>query len=223
MANKQVVVIIVVVLIAIYWVYKSYAGTMEMMSNTDGIRYKVTFVSNWGSDQNQINFPLNPHTGNMFLTVSNDDFNLFQVGQLASKAISNTSMYGTIDDLMNMVKNDRNVDSVYTAPVLETPGDHTFIITPDANYRYLSFVTMIAPSPDWFTGVTGFDLVQNMRWIQQAVIPLFVFDAGTDSGTKFNMEHFIKARPDPITLKNDDFLYPDGMLKPIAFLAVERI
>ncbi len=44
---------------------------------------------------------------------------------------------------------------------------------------------MIAPSPDWFVGVSGLSLIANGQWSEQLVVPLFAYDAGTDSGASY--------------------------------------
>jgi hypothetical protein len=44
---------------------------------------------------------------------------------------------------------------------------------------------MIAPSPDWFVGVSNFDLCENGEWITNRSIDLYPYDAGTDSGVNY--------------------------------------
>jgi hypothetical protein len=158
----------------------------------------------------------------MFLATHNNNFDLFRRGNIASKGIANTSMYGTIDDLMESIQNNPNIYDVETAPVLMTPGQQTLNISADTNNHYMSFVTMIAPSADYFTGVSSFDLIKNNQWIDNMTIPLYVYDAGSDAETGFTTQHRPKQNPDPITLKNDTYLYPDNQIKPIAFLKINR-
>ena len=51
----------------------------------------------------------------------------------------------------------------------------------------MSFITMIAPSPDWFLGVRDLNLCNTTtgKWQNQEVRDLFPYDAGTDSGLNF--------------------------------------
>jgi len=227
METKTIVIIVVVVIVLFlaYWYLSSYYSkqTEQMTATSDSAEYMIRFVSNWGTNAQEINYPQNPHTGNMFLITNNDQFSLFLTGTLATKAISNTSMFGTIDDLSDLVANNPNIGMVVTAPVLPTPGEYTLKITADKDHHYISFVTMVAPSPDWFTGVSNLDLMKDGQWLKQTMVPMFVFDAGTDEGTAFNTEHYPKTPADVVTLKNDTFLYPDSKLKPIAFLLIQKI
>ena len=49
----------------------------------------------------------------------------------------------------------------------------------------VSVVTMIAPSPDWFVGVADLNLLATGEWIDQRVVELLPFDAGTDDGSGY--------------------------------------
>lgn len=211
--NMKIILLIigVVVFICLYLYLK----------NDSVVKYNVDFVTMWGEDPS-INFPPNPHTGNMFLVTHNNNFELFQLGKLASKGISNTAMYGTIDDLLKMTSNNPNIGTVVTHNVLMAPGEVNMTIEIPPNKTNLSFVTMIAPSSDWFTGF-NLNLAPNNKWIDKMTIPLYVYIAGTDSNQGFVTKHNPKSIPDPISLKNDSYLFPDNKLKPIAYVNITKI
>lgn len=43
-----------------------------------------------------------------------------------------------------------------------------------------------APSPDWFVGVAALNLcLRNCSWTDSKIIPLYPWDAGTDSGISY--------------------------------------
>lgn len=44
---------------------------------------------------------------------------------------------------------------------------------------------MIAPSPDWFIGLSNFNLYKNQQWVADTTVKLFVYDAGTEDGDVF--------------------------------------
>ena len=56
-----------------------------------------------------------------------------------------------------------------------------------SNYSLVSAITMIAPSPDWFTGVHDYNLCNesNGKWFDKRVKDLFLYDSGTDDAPKF--------------------------------------
>lgn len=215
------IVVLVIFLLAAYYIMRWIDGTD---GGTESARYMIKFVSNWGSNPQEIRFPPNPHTGNMFLAVHNDKFGLFTVGGFASRGIAETSMFGTIDNLLENMKNP-NIKKISTSEVISTPGEKTFIIEPDQAYHYFSFSTMIAPSADWFTAVSKINLIENGKWIQEKILPLFAYDAGSDAANKlgFTDKHIPRDMPLPITPLTSQFLFPDKKVKPIAMLLIKKI
>ena len=213
------ILVIVLAILVLYVVYtKMYEGFSDGSTNT--AKYNIQFITMWGADES-INHPNNPHTGNMFLITHNNRFRLFEVGKLASKGVSNTSMYGTLDDLFDITENNGDIGNTVTSGVLMAPGEANLTINADANKHTLSFVTMVAPSSDWFTGFS-LNLMENGKWITKKMIPLYVYISGTDSNQGFVTEHKLREHPQPIKLKNDKFLYPDGKLKPIAYAIITK-
>jgi len=106
MTGSQWLIVVIVIFVFLLVGYYVMRWTDD---GTGSARYMIKFASNWGSDPKEIRFPPNPHTGNMFLAVHNDKFNLFTVGKFASKGIAETSMYGTIDNLMEVNMKNTNI------------------------------------------------------------------------------------------------------------------
>ena len=54
-------------------------------------------------------------------------------------------------------------------------------------HHFVSAITMIAPSPDWFTGVHDYNLCNesNGKWFGKRVKDLFLYDSGTDDAPTF--------------------------------------
>ena len=230
--NGHTIVIIIVVLFVLfvsYYLYTNYPHILNYNSTytnnnvdtTDTMSFNISFTSDWGKNEN-INAPPNPHTGNMFfITHNNLMAPLFKEHEYSSKGISNTSMFGTINDLMSEYKNIANVNHIYNSGVLMLPNTSTPIkITTNEKFPYLSFATMTAPSPDWFTGINYLDL-RNIK--SQINIPLYMYDAGTDTGTIFTTEHTTRQPPVTITMKRDNYIYMNGNIQPIGHLIINPI
>ena len=60
-------------------------------------------------------------------------------------------------------------------------------IAVNSEFPLVSFITMIAPSPDWFVGVHDFNLCNTTtgKWLDSRKRDLPPYDAGTDSDTTF--------------------------------------
>ena len=85
------------------------------------------------------------------------------------------------------------------------PGTAKQIITNievNSKYPLVSFITMIAPSPDWFVGVRDFNLCDTAsgEWLDSRTRDLPPYDAGTDSGLAFESANDPTKPPENIHL-----------------------
>ncbi len=65
-----------------------------------------------------------------------------------------------------------------------SPGSASSTFKVTADFHLVTVTSMLAPSPDWFVGVSGLNLLDGSNnWKQREEVELFVYDAGTDSGT----------------------------------------
>ena len=63
---------------------------------------------------------------------------------------------------------------------------------------------MLAPSPDWFVGVSALPLVEDGEWRERVEVMLRVYDAGTDDGAVFTAANADSQPPQPITRLTSD-------------------
>lgn len=58
----------------------------------------------------------------------------------------------------------------------------------DKENHLFSAAVAIYPSPDWFLGVTRFELCQtDNTWLKERELNLYPWDAGTDSGVSYEV------------------------------------
>jgi hypothetical protein len=38
-------------------------------------------------------------------------------------------------------------------------------------YAFVSLVSMLAPSSDWFVGASGLSLIENGQWVEELIVP----------------------------------------------------
>jgi Spondin_N len=100
-------------------------------------------------------------------------------------------------------------------------------ITVTTNYSLISFASMIAPSPDWFIGVSNFNCIENNKWVNELTIPLKVYDAGTEDGDVFGYNNPVTTPQQPIQLlaANKATVLANGntTLPPIAYVKFKRV
>ena len=98
----------------------------------------------------------------------------------------------------------RNADPPTALSVLE--GGTSFI-SPTATrtlsnrtlttaFPRVTLTTMIAPSHDWFVGVSGLPLLDAAgRWLRSHTVDLFPWDAGTEEGEDFSLSPSVDTTP----------------------------
>jgi hypothetical protein len=67
---------------------------------------------------------------------------------------------------------------------LRSESSQTFKITVTKDRPLVSFVTMIAPSPNWVVGLDSLNLVQDGVFVNTYKQSLNAYDAGTEEGDR---------------------------------------
>ena len=63
-------------------------------------------------------------------------------------------------------------------------------VTLTTDHSRVTLLTMIAPSPDWFVGVSGLSLLDEQgEWMASLTVNLYPWDAGTEDGTEFSLSN----------------------------------
>ncbi len=101
-----------------------------------------------------------------------------------------------------------------------SPGTATLSFDVDEDYPFLTLVSMIAPSPDWFVGVDGIALREGQCWASRVERNLMGYDAGTDSGATFTARDADVSPHEPIG--PIEALPADVREVPFAMLVLER-
>jgi hypothetical protein len=104
-----------------------------------------------------------------------------------------------------------------------SPGVVAVTLTVSQDCPVVSVVSMIAPSPDWFVGVSGLSLLENGAWVEQKVVELFPYDAGTDSGSSYTSPDEPTSDPEAIYRIESDPLLVDGTVPPLGTFTFTRL
>lgn len=165
------------------------SGCLELRN---AVTYEVTFNATWSKDTHPDDFPENPHFSGLIGATHNEDVSFWEVGELASPGIKNMAETGSKDPLIREILK-AMLQRHVLLPISEdglpdSPDEITITIKVSENYPLVTLVTMIAPSPDWFVGVNSLPLYQNGEFVNETIITLYAYDAGTDSGTNYTSE-----------------------------------
>jgi hypothetical protein len=96
-------------------------------------------------------------------------------------------------------------------------------ITVSQRFPLVTLVTMVAPSPDWFVGVSALPLFDAGAWKDDIRVELFAYDAGTDSGVSFRSPD-LESRPrEPIARMTGFPFLGDSGVPPLGTFRLERV
>ena len=176
--------------------------------------YQIRFQSTWTQAAYPDAWPPNPHFSALIGGTHSDAVAFWEPGGIASAGIEFMAETGGVSPLRNEVIaeiNNGNAGEVVQGPGSGTPPMTTTTFTLTEDFPRVTLVTMVAPSPDWFVGVNGLDLRVGDAWVETLTVPLYVWDAGTDSGPDFTSSNADLTPHDPIVPLDGPFTTGDSL------------
>jgi hypothetical protein len=152
-------------------------------------RYQLTFEATWSEVTHPLEFPPNPHFSGLIGATHRPTVQLWAEGQAATPGIENMAETGEkspLDgEIAALVANGEACELISGGGIGTSPGSVTVEFVAMQDCPLVSAVSMIAPSPDWFVGVAGLSLLDESGWVEQMVVELLPYDAGTDGGATY--------------------------------------
>lgn len=93
----------------------------------------------------------------------------------------------------------------------------------DDAHPMVSLVAMIAPSPDWFAGVSDVNLMENGAWVDSKTVDVNPWDSGGDDGTTYLADDKDNNPKKPTTANKSQHFLKDGQPMPVARITFTRI
>lgn len=177
--------------------------------------YEVTFMPNWVEGVTSYDVPSNAHWSPMVVATHASLGDIFSIGDQSTsgvQTVAETGGRGPITAELDALFDAGTVRAYRTGSLInDAVGSNTVTLSAAPAQPYLTMISMIAPSPDWFVGVDGVALCQGSAWVDDLQLPLMAQDAGTDSGVAF-------ASPNAPTLPKAaiQYLDPDLNLTSVA-------
>ena len=104
-----------------------------------------------------------------------------------------------------------------------SPGSVSLEFDITIEFPVVTLVSMLAPSPDWFVGVSAQDLMENGNWADSRIIELFPYDAGTDSGATYSSPDEETSPREPISRIDGPPLTVNGAVPAVGTFTFTRI
>ena len=156
---------------------------------TPTAQYTVTFAAAWSQATHPTGFPPGPHWSPIVGGTHNASVSFWNAGQVASQGIEDMAELGATTPLANEVNAAITAGTaasvVLGGGISPSPGSTSVSFTINHDFPLVTLVSMIAPSPDWFVGVSGLPLLENGDWVHEKSVTLWLYDAGTDGGTNY--------------------------------------
>jgi hypothetical protein len=190
------------------------------------VEYQITIDMTWSEETHSADWPTEPHFSPWTGGVHKSTATFWDPGYLASPGVKDVAELGDhttfeAEILAEAALGNASSNTIFIPGLNFSPGVRTGSFTLDRVFPRLTLITMVAPSPDWFTGATGLRLYRYGRWLNNFSVPIYPFDAGTDSGVSYESPDLATVPPDPISRIYDDPLGVGGTSPPVGFYRFE--
>ena len=181
-------------------------------------RYRITFDSDWSADIHPTNFPDNPHFSGLVGATHDESVLIWQRGELASDGFELMAETGgkskLLAEIAALIAAGTAHGELSGNGLSTSPSSVSLEFKVVSSHPYVTLVSMLAPSPDWFVGVSGLSLLaEDGTWKDREEVPLRLYDAGTDDGTTFRATNANSDPAQPIsrlTSESGDTDFTDG-------------
>ena len=152
--------------------------------------------------------------------VHNDQVTFWREGGTASTGIESMAEVGGT----NALKTDITAAGSNAGTIIERIGNigATATVTADftvtSTHPLVTLLTMVAPSPDRFVGVSGLTLLDAQGdWLALHTVDLFPYDAGTEEGTEFLLSNAATSPQGTITSIKGTGKFSDEPIASLTF------
>ncbi|WP_337660387.1 spondin domain-containing protein [Anderseniella sp. Alg231-50] len=191
-------------------------------------KYELRIDISWSSDTHPYDWPAaGGHMSGLIGATHHGRYVMFADGNTASSGVRSVAERGRPRilraELDEAIERKRVKDVFQADGIAKVPGKTSVTFPVNETHSKVSFITMIAPSPDWFTGVAGVDLRNDAGWRDEAVYVLWAWDAGTDRGSTYTSDNEANQPAESIRLVASPHFLGDTGLKQVGTATFTRI
>ena len=189
--------------------------------------YRARINVTWSAETHPLDFPLRPTFSHLIGATHRDRYAMFRDGETGSSGLELIAERGRTSLFrleLEEADDRKHIGAIFEGgEIEEIPGENTLSFSATADFPLVSFVTMIAPSPDWITGISSVPLRDGDRWADRLELPLWAWDAGTDSGETYLSDNQDTQPQQSVRLvTTPHFLTGKGLLK-VGDVVIERV
>ena len=167
----------------------------QAQATAQSATYRVTFEGKFAASAlaSGVSVPSGEHFTTLIGAVHNDSVSFWSSGGTASAGVEAVAELGTTGTFKSEVNSAMANALAVVEQSIASGGTATATvdITLTTDHPLVTLLTMIAPSPDWFVGVSGLSLrnAADDGWQPSLSVDLFPYDAGTEEGTEFSLDN----------------------------------
>ena len=156
--------------------------------------YSVTFQGTWTTTVTSGGLPSGAHFTTLIGGVHNAAVTFLSEGGMASAGVESMAELGGTGTLASEVRAARpNALSVLQGSggnIGPASSSTIKLVTLTTDHPRVTLLSMVAPSPDWFVGVSGLSLLDAQGdWLASRALNLYPWDAGTEEGSEFSLNN----------------------------------
>jgi hypothetical protein len=200
------------------------SSSAQLTVTTASTSYDVVFESTWSANTHPASSPGNPHFSPLIGGTHQANVTFWAEGSLASDGMKDMAELGSITPL------DSEVEAAIQAGTADgllsgagtplSPGSVELTFDVSVDFPLVTRVSMVAPSPDWFVGVSSLSLLEEGSWVSSVVIQMFPYDAGTDSGVIYTSAN---EATDPRASISRIIVSPFDVMSPMGTFTFTRL
>jgi hypothetical protein len=171
------------------------------------VQYMLEFEGLWdGTHVEGGTLPGGPHFTALIGATHDAGDPLWELGGMATPGIEFVAELGSTGVLAAEIQNRIAVGTA--GEQITVSGIASFPTTTQSSFEIevddpnVTLISMVAPSPDWFVGVSDLSLRNGSFWVQALTVDLHPYDAGTEDGSGFSLSNPATNPQEPIALIN---------------------
>ena len=190
--------------------------------------YEVRVERSWSESTHPRDYPgdvahFSPGIG----ATHGSGYRMFAEGGIATAGLETLSQKGQVspfDKEIGDAQDQGAIGSVFKlSPVRIAGGEARAEFKADDAHPMVSFAEMIAPSPDWFTGVASVALKRDGRWIDGETVPLYAWDSGTNNATTYQAAKIAVQPFAPTSMNRAPMFVRDGATVPVGKVTFRKL
>ena len=197
-----------------------------------GADYKVVVKSTWTAATHPFEYPeagvlTGPHFSGLIGTAHNANYSIFAEGTPPTPGLEHLSEEGKhtpLDQEIQAAVAAGNAGMLVETDALRNFNDSLIaVIHVDSLHPLVSMVMMVAPSPDWFTGISSVNMMENGQWAATRTFDLIGWDSGGDDGTTYKAPDMDTNPKKPTSRAMTPHFVINGTVVPVGTLTLTRM